>query len=233
LNLGGISKESSKVLGNNLSEYDFQLSPTIDNLIISPSPPQIKKDESLLWDRVQSLKNFTNIKFFKGDFKDIQTNDICGDTTCNKKEVVDLDIYPSAEIACTRDNIKLINTTMTENKWENSGSHPQMKELVSKQRITHWENEEQNFPHHKEYCNNDPTFSPPLARQLFAKHGLSDIEEIDNDQQFNFVNNQQNLFIEEENRDIIQLSLQKISEAPESHSSNSSSKENYESRESN
>lgn len=160
------------------------------------------------------------MRFIKGDFKDLQCNDISVETTCHKNGVVDSDYYPSAEIACTRDNLKSLSTTTTANRLdkENNMKYSLVKGLISNQILMNEDHEEQE---NGSDCKNDPTFSPPLARQLFAKHGLFDIEEMEDDQPLDLVEGHPDWFEEEDNRKI-PLSLQKISEAPESNSSISS-----------
>ena len=172
------------------------------------------------------------MRFIKGDFKDIQCNDISVETTCHKKEIADSDFYPSAEIAWTRDNNKSRSTTTTANRLdkENSGKYSQIRGLVSKPRITNEESGDSgdkiSSSHKENEVNrtNDPTFSPPLARQLFSKHGLFDCEEIEEDHQLTSANKHQDCLKKDENSEKVSLSLHKISEAPESRSSNSSSK---------
>ncbi|CAI2369532.1 unnamed protein product [Moneuplotes crassus] len=212
---GANSKESSNI--NGLSDAGFQLSPTVDGIIISPTP---SKDKSLECDRIQSLKNYINMRFIRGDFKDIQCNDISIESNCKQKQIADSDFYPSAEVVCTRDNMKSLSTTTTANRCdkENSGRLSNINGLVSHTCLSKLNTEE------KENIGKDETFSPPLARQLFTKHGLFEIEELEDDKQGE-INLQNFDWLEEEEKEEKKFpSLQKITEAPDSHSSSSPSR---------
>lgn len=169
------------------------------------------------------------MRFLKGDFKDIHCNDISLEEGKLEKDNSDSDTYPSAEIAWTRDNIKSLSTTTTANRLDkdHGDRYSQVKGLISNKRLRNWNKNENNSSERsgdKENQNlsNDATFSPPLARQLFSKHGLFDIQEMDDDQPVDFDGKHPEWFRDQESQEKEKTSLKKIIEAPESNSSNSS-----------
>lgn len=170
------SKASSKnALSKSQSELLYNLSPTEENIALSSSPCK----DSLEWDRVQSLRNYINMKFQKGEFKDADFDK--DDSSSTEKQKESSVSYPSADIIKTR--VKSLSTATTLNKFDKdtSGKYTKFGRLNGHHYWATQEIEqipEETRTNNDEYYLNDLTSSPPLARQLFAKHDLFDTEQI-------------------------------------------------------
>ena len=154
------------------------MSPTEGNLVLSPSSYK----ESLEWDRVQSLRNYINMKFQKGEFKDADFETIKPEPQTEDKQKESSVSYPSADVIKTRIKSLSTNTTLNWFEKDTSAKYPKFGRLAqysyyTSQKVDNIQEESKSNT--KDNTNvNDATLSPPLARQLFAKHDLFDSEEI-------------------------------------------------------
>lgn len=149
-------------------------------IVLSPSP---KRNESLVCDRVQSLKNYIHMRFLKGDFKDLPVDEISVETDVKVKEEASSDYYPSAEVH----GLKSLSTTTTANRVEKDTSwkfqHLGAFRMHINNTKEYSEINEESGSEQEEPVGN-AVLSPPLARQLFSKHDLFDTEVVhspDND----------------------------------------------------
>ena len=121
------------------------------------------------------------MKFQKGEFRDIKWNEINIETDSKLKD--ESVSYPSAEIACTRDNIKSFSTTTTLNKLdrENSSKWSYIRGLRFNKCNTDQCEQDKISEESKSQLlegDSDSAYSPPLARQLFSRHELFDNTEL-------------------------------------------------------
>lgn len=203
-----------------------------------------RQNESLLCDRIQSLKNYINMRFLKGDFLEISAD------AHSNKNISNSYIYPNTDAAVTQDKIKsLSETTANKTDGDFGCKESQSKELRSYEQLTYCHpltvtrdtldtrpadstsrkfgdemttEIKESLDHRKE---SDPALSPPLARQLFDRHELSDQDEAS-------FSNEKHLYAEypkwseEKPNPYIQPTLKQIKEDSECSSNDSNDKEN-------